>query len=372
MIHRAAIFLILGLLILSPQKQLAPAQVRTAYSAYQVAAGQETEIVVILEGARDVYGIDVAARYDPALLEVVDADPGRVGVQVVEGTFPQPEFVALNSANPQTGEIRYAVTQLNPTPPASGSGTIFAVRVRGLGVAGNSQFQILSVEMSSRDGVLLPVQWETATIEAAGDNRQPGAGQPTGVAIAPPTVAVSTATATGTLEVSAEATVAPQDVVQSTETPSVATIITTEPAGVANPTEDNAVAPTTVATTIDVPPSESEPEQPTPSSPSSIPPVASAVAGHATEIADHTENSAASLSETVTPSPTSAPASVGAATDTSADALAVIGDESQMAEVDAALPADVPSNDRPTGAIVLLAAIAVAGIALILWLLRTR
>jgi hypothetical protein len=171
-------------LLLPGPAQLAPAQVRPEQAAYEVAPGAETTIVVLLENAANVYGIDIRAAYDPALVEVVDADPSRDGVQVQPGNLPQPDFVARQSVDPAAGTIHYVVTQVNPTPPANGDGVAFTVRLRGRGVPGAGEFRIDLVEMSTRDGELLPVQWGTATLQVAGGAAD-AAAQPTGIALGP-------------------------------------------------------------------------------------------------------------------------------------------------------------------------------------------
>ena len=80
-----ALITILAVLQLLPAAQLLPAEVRPEQDSYTIAAGAETTIVVRLENATGVYGIDVRAALDPALLEVVDADATAAGVQVEPG-----------------------------------------------------------------------------------------------------------------------------------------------------------------------------------------------------------------------------------------------------------------------------------------------
>ena len=151
----------------------------------------------MLENATDVYGIDVRASYDAALVDVVDADQAREGVQVQPGNFPQPDFVVRQDVDPQAGTLRYTITQVNPTPAASGSGVLFTVRLRGRGVAGTGEFRIDGVEMSNWDGELLPVQWGVAALQATGGSADGAAAQPTGVALNP-TVAPPQDNATAT------------------------------------------------------------------------------------------------------------------------------------------------------------------------------
>jgi hypothetical protein len=77
-----------------------------------------------------LYGIEAHLRFDPEILEIVDADPTREGVQLEAGTFPTPDFVALNQVDNAAGTIDYAVTQLSPREPLDGSGVVARITVR--------------------------------------------------------------------------------------------------------------------------------------------------------------------------------------------------------------------------------------------------
>jgi hypothetical protein len=155
--------------------------VRPDPAAVEVTAGTIQTIAVVLEDAADVYGIDVRASFDPSRIEIVDADPGKAGVQTAPGSFPQPDFVALNEVDNGAGTLRYVITQVNPTPPATGSGTLFTIQVRGK-AGGDSTIRIDLVEMSNRSGELLPVQTADGAIRVTG--AAPPA--PTGIVLATP------------------------------------------------------------------------------------------------------------------------------------------------------------------------------------------
>jgi hypothetical protein len=77
-----------------------------------------------------LYGVEAHLRFDPEILEVVDADPTREGVQIEAGTFPTPDFVALNHVDNAAGTIDYAATQLSPREPREGSGVVARITVR--------------------------------------------------------------------------------------------------------------------------------------------------------------------------------------------------------------------------------------------------
>jgi len=226
--------------------QSGAAMLRVEPESLSLTAGQTQTVAIVIEDAAEVYGIDVRAGFDPALVEIVDADPARDGVQMTAGVFPQPDFVALNAADNSAGALRYAVTQVNPTPPASGGGAVVTFQVLGR-ANGVSPLRLTLVEMANRSGELLPVTTRDGAITVTGG--QPPA--PTGVALTvpaeggPPTgagVATAAPTVAAEATTAAAATVAPAATVaadNATPAPTVAPANpiareTTGPAG--NPT----------------------------------------------------------------------------------------------------------------------------------------
>ena len=89
---------------------------------------------------RELYGADVQLRFDPAVLEVVDADDAVEGVQLQLDPFLDTDMVINNVVDNDAGTTWYALTQLNPSPPRSGDGRLFSllVRRRSAGAAGPS------------------------------------------------------------------------------------------------------------------------------------------------------------------------------------------------------------------------------------------
>jgi len=149
------------------ERAQATAVVRPDPASVEVAAGETWVVAFLLENATDVYGIDVRASFDPAVLEIVDADPARPGVQMMPGDFPQPDFIAINAADNAAGSLRYVVTQVNPRTPASGRGTLFSFSVRGKS-SGESPLRVDLVEMANRSGELLPVSAQNGAVRVTG------------------------------------------------------------------------------------------------------------------------------------------------------------------------------------------------------------
>ena len=158
---------IIGLVALSVLPVAAEGQnaiVRSDPTQLEINVGQIATLNVVLADAQNVYGIDVSATFDPQVVEVVDADPAKDGVQASPGAFPMPDFVARNIADNQAGTLRYAITQVNPTEPVNGSGVIFSVQFRAKASSGQSAFTIGPVEVADRTGAMLDVQLESGVI----------------------------------------------------------------------------------------------------------------------------------------------------------------------------------------------------------------
>lgn len=123
------------------QEEFAPPQaaqtgnaiIRTQPNDQQINPGDTTTVEVRLVSVTNLVGADVELRFDPAILQVQDADSNASGVQIQPGDFLAANFVVTNSADNATGIIRYALTQLAPTPPVSGEGLLFLVTFQGAG-----------------------------------------------------------------------------------------------------------------------------------------------------------------------------------------------------------------------------------------------
>lgn len=176
--------LLVFLALLSPLtgKQIeaqSTATVRPDPASLQLATGEVQTVQVRLENASRVYGIDVRGSFDPAILEIIDVDPARDGIQMTPGSFPRPDFVAANTADNGAGTFRYVITQVNPTPPASGDGMVFSFQVRAR-AGGTTEIAIPLVEMSDREGNLLAVSTGSTAVQVTG-----ATAEPTGIALQP-------------------------------------------------------------------------------------------------------------------------------------------------------------------------------------------
>jgi len=107
-------------------------RLRLSASDTNLVVGQEITVEVLIEDAPTIYGADVRLTFDPALLEVVDADAKLDGIQLMPGDFIDStnSFVLQHQADNQAGTIDYALALLNPAPPVKGNGRLVEVRFR--------------------------------------------------------------------------------------------------------------------------------------------------------------------------------------------------------------------------------------------------
>lgn len=95
--------------------------------------GNTININLYLENVADLYGADVKLLFDVVNLQVVDASPAEPGIQLLPlAGFLAPDFVLRKIGDNVSGSAWYAVTQLNPHLPVTGSGPIVRVTLQAL------------------------------------------------------------------------------------------------------------------------------------------------------------------------------------------------------------------------------------------------
>jgi hypothetical protein len=164
------LLLFLSLNSTTPPLQAAPNAVALVRTAPVVVTTTTTAISVPvdirIENVNGLYGADVQLTFDPALLAVQDADPGKPGIQIglgsmlTSGTY----FVVTNTANIVSGTARLALTQLNPTLPITGSGVLARITFKPVGPAGVSPIHFTQVQLASRNGIAIPATTQDGTL----------------------------------------------------------------------------------------------------------------------------------------------------------------------------------------------------------------
>jgi hypothetical protein len=88
----------------------------------------------MIENVTNLYGAEFRLKYDPAVLVVQDLNPEQNGVQIEIGTLLSADqgFVVANKVNEAEGQVVFAMTLLNPAPPANGTGPLARVTFKVL------------------------------------------------------------------------------------------------------------------------------------------------------------------------------------------------------------------------------------------------
>lgn len=168
----AGLVLYLALPGLSPGPAWAAPNVEGARLSFlpAPAAIQGCETISVQVWANEVvglYGVDIALAFDAGVLEVVDADPARPGVQVQHGGFLSPDFVVNREADNTAGAVHYTVSQVAPSPPVDGSGVLLTVLFRARSATTASALAFTQTDLVDLDGALLEVTPVTGSIGAA-------------------------------------------------------------------------------------------------------------------------------------------------------------------------------------------------------------
>jgi LysM repeat protein len=144
-------------------------------STREIVLGETKKVRIQVENVTGLFGAEVHLTFDPNLLEVVDADADKDGVQIEPGDFLSPDFMAKNNVDQSTGRIVFAVAQMPPHEPVSGSGVLAKVEFRGK-AAGTSALTFSTTQptspviLSDRDGnaISTSIQNGTVIVTAAG------------------------------------------------------------------------------------------------------------------------------------------------------------------------------------------------------------
>lgn len=137
----------------------------------------EGTISIRVEGVQDLYGVEFHLAFDPDVVEVVDADTSKPGVQIQPGDWLQDIFIAVNAADNATGKIDYAVTLLNPAPPVSGSGIVGTITFKAKS-DGVSSLKMDKAILATRDAKEIEFEWQEGVVGVSVTGLAPKAGEP--------------------------------------------------------------------------------------------------------------------------------------------------------------------------------------------------
>jgi hypothetical protein len=108
-------------------------------------------------------GVEMSLTYDPALLEVVDADPATEGTQIAHGDFLSADFVVRNAADLATGTVDYAIACMPLDKAVSGSGVLAQITFRAL-AEGETLVTIRSALLADMQQQPIPIETESSVV----------------------------------------------------------------------------------------------------------------------------------------------------------------------------------------------------------------
>jgi LysM repeat protein len=133
----------------------------------EVAVGATTTVDIRIENVSDLFGAEVHLTFDPALLEGVDADAGKAGVQIQPGAFLSPDFTAQNEVDQAAGKIDFAISQMAPHGPVSGSGVLATITFKGKAV-GTSPINFVNVILAAPGGIPISAGTQGGSLTVTG------------------------------------------------------------------------------------------------------------------------------------------------------------------------------------------------------------
>ncbi|MCL4296489.1 MAG: LysM peptidoglycan-binding domain-containing protein [Anaerolineae bacterium] len=193
--------------VASPPAEAAAAQaeavIRFEPSVVQVGTGNSQVIELRIENVANMAGAEIQVQFNPAVLQVQDADPGQDGTQIEPGSFPAPDFVASNVVSNTVGLLQYAAVQIPPTQPVSGSGLLARITFQTL-AAGTSDLIFTRADLATGDARPIAVTRQSGQIVVSGpgplvtptSTNTPIPGQPTPTPTSTPIPGQPTATLT--------------------------------------------------------------------------------------------------------------------------------------------------------------------------------
>jgi hypothetical protein len=172
--HSILIMIALALLIALPSSRVAGAQptLRPDPLALGVRSGEQGTISLQVADVQNMYGLEFHLTFDPNIVEVVDADASKPGVQIKPGDWFKNSFVATNKADNTIGKIDFAVTLLNPAPPVNGDGVTAAITFKAKN-NGTSPLKVEKAILASRDGKEIKSVWQDGAIGVSSSGQTP-------------------------------------------------------------------------------------------------------------------------------------------------------------------------------------------------------
>jgi hypothetical protein len=126
----------------------------------EVGVGATTTVDIRIENVTGLHYVDLYLTFDPALLEVVDADLDESGVQIQPGSFLTPAVTEGNTVYQADGEIYFA-SQMTSSESVSGTGVLATIMFHGK-ASGESDIEFVEEDVVLEDFAGQPI---SATVQ---------------------------------------------------------------------------------------------------------------------------------------------------------------------------------------------------------------
>lgn len=128
------------------------------------------EMTVKVQAVGGLWGLQYVIQFDPNLLEVVDANPAKAGIQIypAEVFAGKATYEAANNVDNAAGRITYGVVMFNPQDePFFGSGSlgriVFRPKIQSQATS-LIRFEERSCALYNKSAENIPATWESAAV----------------------------------------------------------------------------------------------------------------------------------------------------------------------------------------------------------------
>jgi len=138
--------------------------------------GGQGEIYVLMTNLDEGYEIDLTLAYNPAVIQLLDADASQPGIQAALGTlFPgggssfavnYADYVTENAADNGTGRLRLRLALTAPAAPFRGSGTVLCIPFQAQ-AAGQTTLALTVTALRDLDGHDITANVSPGTVKVA-------------------------------------------------------------------------------------------------------------------------------------------------------------------------------------------------------------
>ncbi|MBI5289259.1 MAG: hypothetical protein HY873_09845 [Chloroflexi bacterium] len=194
-----------------------------------LAVGDAVAITFIINTGTDIHEVYFQLSYDPAVVQLVDAQAGQPGVQVLQGPFPSSGSAGTMLQNSVAGGMITYQYALPGTDVDAGTGTVATAQFVAL-ANGSANFQWQTLQLVDGNGVPTSATGTEGTLLVGADTPTPG---PTDTPTITPTftdtpaaIVTETPTATASSTPAATETAAATSTAAASATPSPATTST--------------------------------------------------------------------------------------------------------------------------------------------------